>query len=88
MTVGRVGNRAIPGPGGEIPAVHIYTPVGEGPFPALLYLHGGGWTVGDLDTADVLCRQITNEVNAVVVSVDYRRPRTMWQSAAIVPGLI
>lgn len=69
--VGNVEDRLIPGPDREI-GVRIYTPTGEGPFPALLYYHGGGWTLGDLDTADVLCRQIANEVNCVVVSVDYR----------------
>ncbi|WP_078596431.1 alpha/beta hydrolase [Evansella clarkii] len=69
--VGKVENRTIPVEGGEI-AVRIYTPVGEGPFPALVYYHGGGWVIGDLDTVDVPCRLLTNQANCVVVSVDYR----------------
>jgi acetyl esterase len=69
--VGKVENRTIPGPAGEIP-VRIYTPYGQGPFPSLVYYHGGGWVVGDLDGADVPCRLLTNRANCVVVSVDYR----------------
>jgi acetyl esterase len=42
------------------------------PVPALVYLHGGGWVIGDLDTHDVLCRSLCNESGMVVVSVDYR----------------
>lgn len=41
-------------------------------LPALVYLHGGGWVIGDLDTHDVLCRSLCNESGMVVVSVDYR----------------
>jgi len=41
-------------------------------LPALVYYHGGGWTIGDLDTHDVLCRQLCNGSGAIVVSVDYR----------------
>lgn len=41
-------------------------------LPLLLYLHGGGWTIGDLDTHDVLCRQLAREAGCAVVSVDYR----------------
>ena len=40
--------------------------------PVLVYYHGGGWTIGDLDTHDVLCRQLANESRCAVVSVDYR----------------
>jgi acetyl esterase len=42
------------------------------PLPVLVYFHGGGWTIGDLDTHDVLCRQLTNASHCAVVSVDYR----------------
>ena len=41
-------------------------------LPVLLYLHGGGWTIGDLDTHDVLCRQLATEAGCAVLSVDYR----------------
>ncbi len=43
-----------------------------GPQPALVYFHGGGWTIGDLDTHDVLCRQLCAAAGVPVVSVDYR----------------
>lgn len=69
--VPRVENRAIPGPLGEIP-IRIYTPSGHEPMPALVYFHGGGWVVGNLDTADQFCRMITNAAGCVVVSVNYR----------------
>jgi acetyl esterase len=41
-------------------------------LPGLVYLHGGGWTIGDLDTHDVLCRSLCLQAEVVVVSVDYR----------------
>jgi acetyl esterase len=80
--VGKVENRNIPGPGGEIP-VRIYTPKGEGPFPALVYYHGGGWVIGNLETVDVPCRLLANRANCVVVSVDYRlAPEHKFPAAA------
>ena len=69
--VAKIENRKIPGPAGEIP-VRIYTPSGAGPFPMLVFYHGGGWTIGDLDTHDVACRSLTNGARCVTVSVDYR----------------
>jgi acetyl esterase len=56
---------------GEI-KVRVYRPEGEGPFPIFVYFHGGGWVIGDLETADAPCREITNEAQCIVVSVDYR----------------
>ncbi|MBM4266464.1 MAG: alpha/beta hydrolase [Deltaproteobacteria bacterium] len=69
--VARVENRDIPGPNGPIP-VRIYTPQGKGPHPALVYFHGGGWVLGNLETHDASSRSLTNQVGCVVVSVDYR----------------
>jgi acetyl esterase len=69
--VWRIENRNIPGPVDFIP-VRVYTPRGEAPLPVIVYYHGGGWVVGNLDAADVLCRQLANGVNSIVVSVDYR----------------
>lgn len=69
--VGSVSDRTVLGPAGEIP-VRVYRPVGEGPFPALVYFHGGGFVFGDLDSHDVLCRHLTREADCVVVAVDYR----------------
>jgi acetyl esterase len=69
--VGNVEDRMLPGPGGGIP-VRIYVPCGKGPFPVLLYFHGGGWVIGDIESSDGLCRILTNAVGCIVVSVDYR----------------
>jgi acetyl esterase len=53
-------------------AVRAYRPVRDEVLPALVYFHGGGWTIGDLDTHDVLCRQLSNGARCAVFSVDYR----------------
>ena len=61
-----------PGPLGPIP-LRMYRPAGmPAAAPTLVYFHGGGWVIGDLDTHDVLCRQLADEAGCVVVSVDYR----------------
>jgi acetyl esterase len=69
--VARVENRTIPGPAGEIP-VRVYTPAGPGPHPGLVYFHGGGFVLCNLDTHDGICRSLANAAGCVVVSVDYR----------------
>jgi acetyl esterase len=69
--VAKVEDRTIPGPACEIP-VRVYTPGGDGPFGVLVFYHGGGWVIGDLDTHDRECRLICNGAGCVVVSVDYR----------------
>jgi acetyl esterase len=53
-------------------AVRSYRPVLNECLPALLFFHGGGWTIGDLDTHDVLCRQLAAGARCAVFSVDYR----------------
>ena len=70
-SIARIENRTVPGPAGQIP-VRIYTPVGTAPFPVLVYFHGGGWVIGNLDTHDGICRSLANRVGCLVVSVDYR----------------
>jgi acetyl esterase len=69
--VGAVEDRTIPGPDTDIP-LRIFRPGGEGAFPLLVFFHGGGWVVGDLDTHDEFCRQLCVGTGSVVVSVDYR----------------
>lgn len=62
----------IPGPAGDVP-VRIYTPdAGEAPRPVLVYLHGGGFVVGSIDSHDGLCRALAHAASIVVVSVGYR----------------
>lgn len=70
--VARVENRAIPVNEADEINIRIYTPEGQGPFPIFVYYHGGGWVIGDLETADPSCRMIANQTGRVVVSVDYR----------------
>ncbi|WP_309648207.1 alpha/beta hydrolase [Nocardioides sp.] len=53
-------------------AARVYRPEGEGPWPTLVYLHGGGFVIGDLDTHDQICRRLCSGASTVVVSVDYR----------------
>lgn len=80
--VGDVEDRVIPGPGGDLP-VRIYTPKGEGPNPVIVYFHGGGWVICNLDTHDGICRSLTNLASAKVVSVDYRlAPDAKYPAAA------
>ena len=68
--VAHVEDRTIPGATGAIP-IRIYTPKGSGPFPLLVFFHGGGFALGDLDTHDGLCRSLANGAGCIVVSVDY-----------------
>lgn len=67
----RVEDRAIPGSVGEIP-IRIYTPHGDGPFPVVVYFHGGGWVLCNLETHDGICRGVASGAGCVVVAVDYR----------------
>jgi acetyl esterase len=72
--VGLVRDLTADGPLGAIP-LRLYRPAGVAAatrLPVLVYFHGGGWVIGDLDTHDVLCRQLTAEAGVSVVSVDYR----------------
>jgi acetyl esterase len=80
--VAKVEDRRIPGPGPDIP-VRLYWPSGAGPFPILVWFHGGGWVVGDLDTADPTARHLAVGAGCLVVSVDYRlAPENKFPAAA------
>lgn len=70
--VGAVTDLEIQGPSGPIP-LRIYVPAGTGPFPLLVFFHGGGWVRGSLDAYEGPCRLLATEADCVVVSVDYRR---------------
>jgi acetyl esterase len=73
VPIGKVANLVCPGPGGDIP-LRIYTPVAPAAeaLPALLFFHGGGFVIGNIDTHDGLCRIIANEAGVRVIAVDYR----------------
>ncbi|TAJ81442.1 alpha/beta hydrolase [Reyranella sp.] len=63
--------QAIDGPGGPL-RIRIYTPLGTGPFPLLVFFHGSGFVLCSLDTHDGMCRNLCAGANCVVASVDYR----------------
>jgi len=56
---------------GEIP-IRIYTPKGSGPFPIMLYYHGGGWVTGSIDAVDPTCHLLCAKTKHIVISVGYR----------------
>ena len=81
-----VSDRQVPGPEGDVP-VRVYRPDtgSDGPQPVVVYIHGGGWVIGDIEVADKPCRSLANATGATVVSVgtarapstaSRRRPRT------------
>jgi acetyl esterase len=69
----RIEEMTIPGPGGEIPA-RLYVALGapRPPQPLLVYYHGGGWVIGDLDTHDSVCRFLAEHSGCRVLSIGYR----------------
>lgn len=70
--IGKIEDRRIKGPGGEIP-VRVYHPVaGSAPLPVIVFYHGGGFVIGSLDSHDDLCRRLVNETGFLLVAVDYR----------------
>lgn len=74
VDIHHVEDRRIDGPGSDIP-IRIYTPrqVKSGEkLPVLIWYHGGGYVIGDLDTHDSVCRALANETDCIVVAVDYR----------------
>ena len=69
--VASVEDRKIPTVNGDLP-LRIYTPTGDGPHPILMFFHGGGWVVGNLESHDAMCRVLTNAAQCMTISVDYR----------------
>ena len=71
--VGEVADGAFAGPGGEI-RFRRYRPLGAaaGPLPALIYYHGGGFVIGNLDTHDSTCRRLASKSRCLVIAIDYR----------------
>jgi acetyl esterase len=69
--IAKVQDRDMQGLGGSL-ALRVYTPLGDGPFPLMVFFHGSGFVLCSLDTHDVLCRNLCAGTGCVVVSVDYR----------------
>ncbi len=80
--VAKVADASLPGPAGDIP-IRIYQPAASAPSPAIVYFHGGGFVIGDIETHDGMCRMIANAAGATVISVDYRlAPEHKFPAAA------
>lgn len=69
--VAHIEDRMIQGPGGPL-GIRLYTPQDTGPFPVTVFMHGGGFVVGDLDTQDMVARALCAWGETILVSVDYR----------------
>lgn len=70
--VAKVEDRTYAGADNSQLALRIYTPKGKGPFPVIVYFHGGGWVIADLDVYDASPRALANLAGAIVVSANYR----------------
>ena len=71
-TVAGTQDITIPGPAGPLQS-RMYVPSGTGPFPVLVYFHGGGWVIGSIDVYDSSCRALCNAAQCMVISVEYRK---------------
>jgi cation diffusion facilitator CzcD-associated flavoprotein CzcO/acetyl esterase/lipase len=80
--VGETVDGTLTGAGAELP-YRLYRPATPGPHPVIVYFHGGGWVLGNLDSDDPLCRDLCVRSDAVVVSVNYRHaPEDRFPAAA------
>ena len=80
--VAQVEERTIPGPGAEGLRLRIYTPESAAPKGALLYLHGGGWVMGDLDIYDEISRTLASQSGLVIITLAFRlAPETPYPGA-------
>ena len=69
--VAQIVDRQIPGPHGPI-SIRIYLPHAEPPLGTLVYFHGGGWVLGDIEMVDIFARALAKRAGCIVISVDYR----------------
>ena len=84
VPIGKIENISIPGPGGPT-RLRIYKPIAASaePLPVLVYFHGGGFVLGDLDTHDGFCRMFVDDGGFAVIAVDYRlAPEHVYPAAA------
>ena len=76
-----VENRTVPGPAGPL-QLRVYRPTAASRLPVIVFLHGGGFVLGDLDTHDSICHRLAHSSGCAVVAVDYRRaPETRFPGA-------
>lgn len=85
--VGQVRDFSIPGPAGDIPVRH-YRPAVDRTGAVLVFFHGGGWVLGDLETHDQACRQTCRDAGVSVLSVDYRRAPENKAPAAVEDAMV
>jgi acetyl esterase len=71
MPIAETRDLAIPGPGGPI-AARLYRSAKNGKLPVLVFFHGGGWVVGNIDSHEAMCRHVANRAECAILSVDYR----------------
>ena len=82
LELAQITNTEVAGPAGSIP-IRVYQPATDGPHPLVFMFHGGGWVIGDLDTADGQSREVAIGADVVVISVDYRlAPEHRFPAAA------
>ena len=88
VPIGRIENGELPGPAGPL-RYRLYTPAGSaaGTLPAIVYFHGGGFVIGNLDTQDGMCRLLANASGCRLVSVDYRLAPEHMFPAGIEDGI-
>ncbi len=72
MAVAEIRDLTMPGPAGGAIALRLYRGVEAASLPALVFFHGGGWVIGDIDTHDTMCRHLARAARCAVLSVDYR----------------
>ena len=82
-----VDHRSINGPTSNLP-IRIYRPSEENNLPALVFFHGGGWVIGDIDTHDTLCRELSDGSGAAVYSVNYAKAPEHQFPAAVDDSLL
>lgn len=72
VSLANVSDSVVPGPDDNSVPIRVYTPEGDGPFPVLVWMHGGGFLLGDVESYDPVCRVLADELDCVVVAPDYR----------------
>ncbi|MFT5531479.1 MAG: cation diffusion facilitator CzcD-associated flavoprotein CzcO/acetyl esterase/lipase [Candidatus Poriferisodalaceae bacterium] len=80
--VGEIVDGTFPGADGDLD-YRIYRPAGDGPFPVVVYYHGGGWVLGSAASDDPLCRDLCDRTGALVISLDYRHGHIARFPAAV-----